>query len=182
MACLILSLGLLTASAQLQPGVIIEGHFNKEEKTYVAEVISVNGKDFTCRFVHSSSEYTFLWRRTTGEPTSTIGKHEAVVGEVKGGNYPKGTPFAFQAFVSTLSGCHYGEAEAYPGNVVIVKFSDGKRFLGDAAKTGKNYSIRFRHSGSVYIFNDSDVVIKSGGAYKAGSKTEISCVESIAHF
>lgn len=182
MSACCLSFCLLTATAQLEPGVMIQGHFNHESKEYVAEVISVQGKDFTCRFVHSSSVYTFLWKPTTGEPTSTIGKHEAVVGETKGGAYAKGTPFAFKAFVKEKSGCHYGTSTAYPGNLVIVTFKDGKSFLGDATKTGTNCKIVFLHSGSVYTFDDNEVVIKSGGSYPNGSAATIFCVESIPHF
>lgn len=176
-----LSFSLLTVAAQLGPGTMIRGHFNNESKQYVAEVISAQGKDFTCRFVHSSSVYTFLWRPTTGDPTGTIGKHEAVVGDTKTGAYAKGTPFVFNAFVKSNSSCHYGTSTAYPGNVVIVTFKDGRSFLGEATKTGKNCRIVFWHSGNAYTFDDNEVVIKSGGSYPNGSAAEISCVESVTH-
>ena len=177
-AAMLVSVGL---KAQLKPGMLLEGFFNEEEKTYVAEILSVNGKDFTCRFVHSSSVYNFSWKPTVGDATMTIGRHEAAVGSSAGGKYAPGTRFRFYVFART-SECDLPASAPEDGEeTVIVKFADEKSFLGKAGKSGSGLRITFNHSGSVYEFDAKGVVTRSGGGYLKGSKASIFCTRSVPH-
>ncbi|MBC7510704.1 MAG: hypothetical protein H7320_18450 [Ferruginibacter sp.] len=155
--------------------MLIWGQFNDEENKYVAEIVSVSGKTFECRFVHSWSKYVLQLKKINGDLSGT--GHQGYVASVvsnKGGKYSTNALFTFLFYDLTDEDCLLGKSSF---STVIVKFNDGKSYLGDAKKTGKIWNIAFRHSGSNYNFDENGVVLKSGGIYPRGSKASVLCAE-----
>ncbi|MBC7933784.1 MAG: hypothetical protein H7Y86_00300 [Rhizobacter sp.] len=160
-----------TATAQPKAGSVIIGNFHMQSGSpMVASIISVNGKEFTCRFSHSNSTYVFLAEDIDGT---------AKVVSSKGGKFAKDTWFYFVEYfiVNETYECILNKTEWEP---VIVKFGDGKSFLGDVSNftADGGYDIRFWHSWSKYSFDKNGVVIKSGGAYPAGKDAKIFCASA----
>lgn len=158
------------AKATLKPGMLIAGQFDNNPSTiFVASVISVNGKQFTCRFVQSNAEYVF----------SSDGEGIGIVVSNKGGKYPKGKTFVFVEYSISddTYGCILSKNES---SSVIAKFPDGKSYLGGiyAFNAEGGFKILFLHSGSVYDFDKNGVVVaQKGGAYKNGTVVKIFCAE-----
>jgi hypothetical protein len=172
-AALILFTATAPVMGQLRSGMMVQGWFGHNDPEYVAEILTVNGKTITCRFVHSGSMYTLELQPTGGEPTLTLNRFKTVVQSNTGGKFGKGSIFVFRAY-EDLGYCSDMDE-------VIVKFHDGKSFLGDRKKEGEECEVKFRHSGTVYKFNKRGVVLKSGGTYKTGSTATIHCAQSIMH-
>ena len=161
----------LTATAQPKAGSVIIGNFHMQTGSpLVASILSVNGKEFTCRFSHSNSEYIFLAEEYDGT---------AKVVSSKGGKFAKDTRFYFVEYfiVNNTYDCIINKAAGEP---VIVKFGDGKSFLGDLGNftAEGGFDIRFWHSASKYSFDKNGVITKSGGAYPVGKEAKVFCASA----
>lgn len=168
------------ANAQLQKGMLVQGHFNEEGQAYVAEITAVNGELITYRFVHSGSTYIMQKQKTPADP-SFIGMHKALVTQTAGGKYKAGSRFTYITYRVSDPDCTLRESGFIQDNVVIVQFPDGKSYLGDISKSGENFQVKFRHSGSIYLFDQNEKILQSNGSYKAGSKANIKCTAAVAH-
>ena len=67
--------------AQIKTDDFIRISFGDEKKIYTAEISSVTGTSFSCRFLHSQSTYTFKGL----DEGETIYDFTAVVESTKGG-------------------------------------------------------------------------------------------------
>lgn len=159
----------MVAIAQPKQGSVLLIYFsNQISQVHNATVIAVNGNEFTCRFSQTNSEYTF--------------KHEsegvAKTVSTKGGKNAAGTTAYYsEVFIIDDSyGCIQNKSSFHQ---VIVKFSDGKAFIGsltDKFSAEGNFEVKFLHSGNSYIFNKDGVVQnKTGGVYNKGSQAKIFC-------
>ncbi|MCP9751369.1 hypothetical protein [Ferruginibacter sp. HRS2-29] len=160
------------AKAALKPGMLIAGQFDNNTKTiFVAAVTSVNGKQFTCRFVQSNVEYVF----TSNE------EGEGTVVSSKGGKYAKGTKFLFVEY--QISDDTYGCLISRKENTeVIARFPDNKSYLGTIYSFNEEggFTVMFTHSLSVYDFDKNGVVVsQKGGAYPKGTPAKIFCAELV---
>lgn len=156
---------------QLQKGMFIHGSAGKTK--YVAEILSVNGTEFSCRFIHSNSVYQFtdFKRAENGSPATM----QAVVKSSKGGGYSAGTVFIINAYMVDPDACDLtGASEKQPYDIIATFKADKKRFLGRMMATSTGYIIKFAHSNSVYTVDKNlKVTGVEGGGYIVGSQMEI---------
>ena len=125
--------------------------FQGDEIKYVAEITDVQSDSFDCRFVHSGKNYTF-------------DNHSFVVMETNG-EFPKGTPLTSYQLYTNSSG------DLFLLCFVAVTFDDNNRYLGVLNYLEPDKSITFLHSGSIYTFNEDNVIVsKTAGAYEVGGK------------
>lgn len=155
---------------QPKPGVMIYGQFESNvSNNFVASVISSDGKNFTCRFVHSNAIYIF----------ASNASGEATVLSNQGGKYPTDSKFTFVEYniSDDTYGCIINRTQAHE---IIAKFDDGQSYLGYAGdyKTDGSFTVGFWHSHSTYKFDKNGVVLsQSGGSYSKGSIAKIFCAE-----
>jgi hypothetical protein len=144
-----------------------------EAKKYVAEVVSVNGNSFSCRFLHSNSVYQFTdFKRAADGPATRM---QATVQSNKGGGYVAGTIFKINVFMPDPVACDLSGATGNTAYDVIATFkADGKSFLGRIQKNSKGYTIKFAHTQSVYtVDNNFKVLTVTGGGYSVGSQMKV---------
>jgi hypothetical protein len=144
-----------------------------EAKKYVAEVISVNGNSFSCRFLHSNSVYQFTdFKRTDDGPATRM---QATVQANKGGGYVAGTIFKINVFMPDPVVCDLSGATGNTAYDVIATFrADSKSFLGRIMKSSKGYTIKFAHTQSIYtVDNNFKVLTVTGGGYSVGSQVKV---------
>lgn len=178
-------------TAQVKTGDFIRVSFGDEQKIYTAEISSVTGTSFSCRFLHTQSTYVFKNLRE-GE---TIYDFTAVVESTKGGGYQKGTNALFYIYrpdykkeVTSSNYNDYLEKNKHSNGQanIIAKFPDGLKYMANIKKsiTADNtiVSVFFTHTSSVYTINIADgKVVESGGAYKKGTKVQFFECQRIAH-
>lgn len=161
------------AEAQISSGDYIYGAFESplnttksyNSATYVAEVISVSGTSFTCKFVHSGSVYQFK---------NFADQVDFSVAEVKStdkGIFKKeGTPFYFSTYTPATESCNY----------LKVTFADGKSYFAEATTVADgNYQLIFWHSGSKYLISPEGIILQSGGSYRKGQKVTWKCYKPL---
>lgn len=177
--------------AQIKTGDFIRVSFSTEKTIYTAEVFSVTGTSFSCRFLHSQSTYTFK-NLSEGE---TIYDFTAAVESTKGGAYKKGTNALFYiyrpdykaAVTSSNYNAYLEKNKRLNGQAnIIVKFPDDLKYMAfvKTPVTADNsvVSVFFTHTSSVYTINIADgKVVQSGGAYKSGTKARFFECQRVAH-
>ena len=122
--------------------------FPNDSKQYFAEIKSIGSNDrFTCRFVHTGSNYTFEQHSGWLEVKET------------NGNFPPGT--------RTNDVIHYEPKQHNngKGENVAVTFEDGYAYLGTIESTQPDWSVRFLHSGNVYTIDANGVAHLPGKLY-----------------
>lgn len=144
-----------------------------DEKQYVAEVLTVNGSEFTCRFIHSNSIYHFKDFKQASNASKTL--MQAAVVKNKGGVYNDGFIFSFNVYMNDPELCDLSSATETNPLVCIVTFqADNKMYLANMAKINGIYKMFFPHSKSTYEANEHFKVTKvKGGGYSIGSKIKI---------
>lgn len=159
---------------QLQKGMFI--HCNAggtDKKRYVAEVVSVNGTEFSCRFLHSNAVYQFkdFKKKENGSPATM----QATVKSSKGGGYAAGTVFTMNVYMTDPDACDLsGATESNPYDIIATFKADNKRYLGRMMATSNGYTIQFAHTESVYTVDKNfKVTGVNGGGYLVGSQLSI---------
>lgn len=159
---------------QLEKGMFIHCDPGRADKTrYVAEILSVNGTDFSCRFLHSNAVYQFrdFKRKENGSPATM----QAVVKSSKGGGYAEGAVFTMNAYMVDPDACNLsGATESQPYDIIATFKADKKRYLGRMKATSTGYTIQFAHTQSVYTVDKNfKVTGVNGGGYIVGSQMEV---------
>ena len=140
---------------------------------YVAQILSVNGSDFTCRFLHSNSTYSFTdFKKAAVGSSATM---QATVKSSKGGGFLPGTIFKMNVYMADPDRCDVTDAsEAQPYFVIGTFIADNKSYLGRLAPEEEGYKIAFFHSKNLYILDEKFKVKKvNGGGYNVGSQLVI---------
>ena len=163
------------AVAQPKLGAVVYGAFGNEfNQGLVAKVTAVNGNQFTVRFQHSGSDYTFGIK-----PSAPQGMAEVV--STRGGKFAKGTAFSYSEYriSEDTYECILKKDQWAP---VMVKFPDGKSFMGHIKEFTANggTTIAFWHSWSTYSFDkDGIVTAKTAGAYAVGTQVKMFCADVV---
>ena len=162
----------VTSFAQLKPGMMIFGYFKNDSlKVYSAEILTVDGVEFTCRFSHSSSIYKF---QITGyEPNENANLLKAQVISSIGGKYKKNDTFLYAVFETDNSTDCFATPDE--GRIVLVKFPDSKTFIAVVIEGSYAYNVQFLHSNNIYGFDKSFKIVKSTGFYKPGIMVTLLC-------
>ena len=156
----------------LQKGMFIFA--GQSNNRYVAEILSANGTDFTCRFLHSNSVYEFTDFKK--KPEGTNAQMLATVKSNKGGGYAPGNVFFMNVYMRDPDACDLKTVTLEAPTDVIATFAaDNKSYLGRMGKNknGTGYSIKFSHSNSKYELDNNFIVTSIGGAYKKGSQLKV---------
>ncbi|RZS63924.1 hypothetical protein [Pseudobacter ginsenosidimutans] len=159
---------------QLEKGMFVLCTPQLEGNTvYVAEVLSVNGTDFSCRFLHSNSVYQLTDFKTADKGSAAI--MQAAVRSSKGGGYKAGSVFIINVYMADPAPCDLSTAPLKNQYVVIATFkADNKRYLGKMMPVSGGYDIQFKHSQSVYTVDKKFTVTKVvKGGYIVGSQMEL---------
>lgn len=161
------------SNVEMQKGMFIfcvEKNFDNTK--YVAEILSVNGKDFSCRFLHSNSLYQFTDVRK--EKNESNAKIFATVKSNTGGAYKAGSVFIMNVYMADPDPCDL-DSEPNRAFYVIATFAiDKKSYIGRCQANSNGYTIRFGHSKSVYTFDKSfKVLTVKGGGYAVGNKVKV---------
>lgn len=161
---------------QLQKGMLMYTNPNimlGDSRTFVAEIISVNGFEFTCRFLHSNSVYYFKNLKLAGGFSDTL--MQATVVKSKGGSFQEGHLFDFNIYMKDPEQCNLSTAtEKTPLMTVVTFLADNKSYLANVSKIKTGYLLGFLHSKSIYEVDENFKVTKvTGGGYAVGSKIKI---------
>ena len=142
-------------------------------QSYVAEVLSVNGTDFTCRFLHSNTTYQLTDFRRAGKGSAAT--MQATVRSSKGGAFQTGSVFIVNVYMADPDPCDISTAPLKNQYVVIATFiADKKRYMGKIMPVSGGYEIQFQHSKSVYTVDKKFKVTKVvKGGYLVGSQLEL---------
>ncbi len=144
------------------------GPIDNTDKQYVAEISSVNGDKFTCRFLHSNSIYEF--ENLKRNPGTTSGML-ATVKSNKGGSYAAGTVFVFGFYMVDPDHCDLSSLTTRQVCYIMACFQDNKCYFGMMLKTDNGYSIQFLHTNNVYNTDlNFKVLSTEGGGYAIGSQ------------
>jgi hypothetical protein len=160
---------------EIAPGMFIYSNVAGEpDKKYYAQILTVDGTNFTCRFSHSSSVYQFTDLKLKYPQTSKTHMC-AKVKSSKGGGYKPGTEFEFNVFMADPVPCDLSKATLGVRFDLIATFvADRKSYLGRAYKTATGYDIYFPHSKSNYTTdNNFKVLSTDGGGYIVGSAMQV---------
>jgi hypothetical protein len=156
----------------LESGMLLEGVFENDATVYVAEILSVAGNVFTCRFVHSNSVYKFNYIKTNKVEDGNSFSSAKVVSSING-KFVAGKTFDFAVFLPDPNGCNLNAGSDFGPVNIVTTFPDGKPFVGRLTKVKNNYNVTYLHSNNKYIF-DSNWIVKSRvkGSYKVGTKVK----------
>jgi hypothetical protein len=158
----------------MQPGMFIFGNIdNDPTKKYVAQVLTVNGSSFTCRFLHSNSIYQFTGFRIKSPASRSL--MMATVQSSKGGGYKAGTVFSLNVYMVDPEPCDISTVGYKDPYKIIATFvADNKSYFGQILKTPNGYKIYFLHSGATYYTDNNFKVIKTDkGGYVVGSAIKV---------
>ena len=162
------------ADIKMQKGMfILCNEKDRKDKIYVAQILSVNGQNFSCRFFHSNSVYQFIdVRKANLESLSLL---HATVKSNKGGGFEAGRVFDINVLVPDTDPCDLkGATGKTVYNIIATFVSDNKSYLGVLQKNSKGYIIKFQHSKSNYTTDEFYKVLTVAGAgYAVGSKMKI---------
>lgn len=159
---------------QLQKGMFIYcDPADAVEKRYVAEILTVSGTDFSCRFLHSNSVYQFTdFKRAANGTPATM---QACVKSSKGGGFAQGAIFIMNVYMQDPDVCDLsGTSQSDPYEIIATFKADNKRYLGRIISTTNGYLIKFDHSNSMYTVdkNFKVIAVKNGG-YIIGSQLSV---------
>ncbi|RYE25625.1 MAG: hypothetical protein EOP45_04600 [Sphingobacteriaceae bacterium] len=158
----------------LESGMLLEGVFENDPTAtvYVAEILSVEGNKFSCRFVHSNSTYKFNLGKTEKIEDGNSFSSAKVVSNING-KFATGRTFSFAVFLPDPNGCNLSFKSDFGPVNVVTTFPDGKPFVGRLTKVKNNYNITYLHSGNKYVF-DPNWIVKSRikGSYQVGTKVK----------
>ncbi len=157
---------------QIKKGMYISARTSANSKDYIAEVLSVDGTSFSCRFLHSNSVYEFVdFKRAADGPATRM---QATVKSSKGGSFAAGTVFPrVNFFMVDPEPC---DLTALPAggpfyDVLATFVADSKTYLARLQKTATGYKVNFVHSYALYTTdNNFKVLTVKGGGYKVGSQ------------
>lgn len=162
------------AGKTMQKGMFIFCNLGtKDGKNYAAEVLSVNGTNFSCRFLHSQSVYQFTdFKRADKGTAATM---QAVVKSSVGGGYKQGQLFIMNVLMPDPEACDLsGATRRKPYEVIVTFKADNKRYLGWIMVEDDMYTIQMAHTNSIYIADKNFKVIKVGrGGYAVGSQLSV---------
>jgi hypothetical protein len=159
---------------QIRKGMYISARLGADQKEYSAEVLSANGANFSCRFLHSNSVYQFGDLKRSADGPVTRG--QATVKSSKGGSFPAGTVFIVNVFMLDPEPCALSTAPVTGTfyDVFATFAADNKTYLARMRKNAAGYTIFFVHSSAYYTTDENFKVltVKDGG-YKVGSAISV---------
>jgi len=159
---------------QMQKGMYISANPGTTDgKRYAAELLSVDGTSFSCRFLHSNSVYEFVdFRRANDGPNTRM---LATVESSKGGGFLRGTVFKINVFMLDPEPCDLAQTPVGAFYDLFATFvADSKTYLARMRVDPDGYTIRFIHSGSEYTTDKNfKVLTVKGGGYKVGSQIKV---------
>jgi hypothetical protein len=161
------------AGKQIEKGMYIHATATPEGKWYAAQVLTVNGTAFTCRFLHSNSVYEFVdFKKAPDAPATRM---QATVKSSKGGGFAAGTVFRVNVFMVDPEPCDFATMTKGKIYDVLATFvADNKTYLARMMPGKENYTIRFSHTDSEYTTDKNfKVLTVKGGGYKVGSKMNV---------
>lgn len=141
------------------------------EVIYVAEITSVSGDAFSCRFLHSNTTYDFVDRKLV--PGNSKSRLRATVKANRGGKFRAGEQFHFNVFMKDPAACNWEEVGR--GQLTIIAtFGDGKSYLGLLRQTDDGYLVYFLHSKSLYTIDRRGRILSvRGGGYAVGGSVKV---------
>lgn len=159
---------------KLQKGMFIRSDPQTiDKKVYTAEILTVNGTDFTCRYLHSNSLYSFTdFKKADGGSNATM---QATVKSSKGGGFQSGTQFKMNIYMADPDRCQLADAtDKNPYFIIATFLADRKSYLGQIAAEKDGYVIHFFHSKSKYWTDRNfKVTHVEGGGYLVGSQMNV---------
>ena len=111
---------------EMQKGMyILSSNEGVENKKYVAQILSVDGKSFTCRFLHSNSLYQFVDVRNVNSESKSL--LQATVKSNVGGGFGAGTIFVLNVYMPDPDLCDLGNATSDKVLSIIATFNTDKK-------------------------------------------------------